>query len=140
MRKIVCRAPDWRGTTNPNADWTRQRSSRQVRCRDSARNTVAGWCKGVRGLEGGLWHRSIGTLVTSAEPRAERNTNLSAFVRLEERNKFAEKNMIKIKRKKKQEWMTVVTWEKHRSALRYDKEVIFQESIISARFIFMSHI
>lgn len=42
---------------------------------------VADKCKGVRRWEDGLRHRSIGTLVTSAEPRAERIVGLLAFIR-----------------------------------------------------------
>lgn len=42
---------------------------------------IASKCKGVRKWEDGLRHRSIGTLVTSAEPRAERIVSLLAFIR-----------------------------------------------------------
>lgn len=42
---------------------------------------VASKCKGVRKWDDGLRHRSIGTLVTSAEPRAERIVSLLAFIR-----------------------------------------------------------
>lgn len=52
--------------------------------------------------EDGLRHRSIGTLVTSAEPRAERIVSLLAFIRYcsERRKHECEKDTEKMKRKR----------------------------------------
>lgn len=80
IRITVCRAPDQRGQL-----YSERRLNAMVislsslsRLGAESRKMMQG-C--VQGLEGGLWHRSIGTLVTSAEPRAERSMNLSAFVK-----------------------------------------------------------
>lgn len=69
--KTVCGAPIWK---------TKVRMLTKGAGDFLIKIAVASKCKGVRKWEDGLRHRSIGTLVTSAEPRAERVMSLLAFI------------------------------------------------------------
>lgn len=91
----IHRALDWRRRLLGNTPTERAIaifSSRRLLSYSSSRNNSNNSCERIQGcvrwLEGGSRHRSIGTLVTSAEPRAERGfASLSAFVRMFKKQK-----------------------------------------------------